>query len=305
VRTYRFAGLNLRTSFPLPELIAAEGRPSITISLGDVRRVDTRRRWHHHWRNPRGREWMRIFRERHERLIVQIPRGAEFEVGRRVIVCRPFRGVPRRSLRHLLLDQVLPAVLARRGRLVLHASGISLNDRAVGFLGPPGAGKSTLAAALTRLGGATLADDALVLRVGDRRLLAIPTYPGLRLWPGSQALVGRWPSLRRTRVSHQHRKQRWAGGSVTFADTPAPLSTLYLLSRGRTLRIEPVGPREAMMALVRFSMMLDPTDRAAMARGFDLASRVVETGAVRRLIVPAGPRPLADACAMVRDTLAV
>jgi hypothetical protein len=305
VRTYQFAGLNLNTDFPLPELIAAEGWPSITILLGAARASDARRVWHHRWRNPSGDEWMRVCREPQDRIVVQMPLGAEFEICQGTVVCRPLRGFPRHSLRHLLLDQVLPALLAGKGFLVLHASAVALKGRALGFLGPPGAGKSTLAAALTRFGAATVADDALVLRVADRQTEAIPTYPGLRLWPGAQALVGRWPSLRRTPVSHQHNKQRWFGAGVAFAETPTPLAALYLLAPGRTPRIEPVAPREALMELVRFSMMFDPTDRAAIARGFELASRVVEAGAVRRLIVPVGRRALADACAAVRDALLV
>ena len=52
----------------------------------------------------------------------------------------------------------------------------------VAFIGPAGAGKSTLTASLTDAGCRLLADDALVVSLGPP-LLARPAYPGVRLWP--------------------------------------------------------------------------------------------------------------------------
>jgi hypothetical protein len=62
-----------------------------------------------------------------------------------------------------------------------------------------------------------------------------------------------------------------------------------------------LSPQQAMMALVRFSMMLDATDRVAVRRGFELASRLVECVPVMRLAMPRGARALEAACELVRD----
>jgi serine kinase of HPr protein (carbohydrate metabolism regulator) len=52
-----------------------------------------------------------------------------------------------------------PLMLASRALLPFHASTVTIDGRAVLIAGPAGAGKSTLAAALTALGARWLADD--------------------------------------------------------------------------------------------------------------------------------------------------
>ena len=230
---------------------------------------------------------------------VQFPGFAEFVATPRDIVCHPRTGVPLRTVRHLLLDQLLPALLGSRVRLVLHASAVDIGARAVGFLGAAGAGKSTLAAALVRSGASLLTDDALVIDCGASAPRAVPSYPGLRLWPDSARLVGAW-RVRRTQVAHYSRKQRWSGAAVPFSDRPLPLDALYVVARGRSRGgIHRMSARQSIMALVRYSMMLDANDRTTVRSGFELASRVVEQIPVRRLVIPAGARALRDTCRAV------
>jgi hypothetical protein len=87
------------------------------------------------------------------------------------------------TLRHLLLDQVLPRVLAHRGHVVLHAASVRIHERIVAIAGTTGAGKSTLAASFLIAGHPLLSDDGLLLDPGPSGTLAQPTYPSLRLWP--------------------------------------------------------------------------------------------------------------------------
>ncbi|MGQ0799775.1 MAG: hypothetical protein ACT4NL_06650 [Pseudomarimonas sp.] len=90
---------------------------------------------------------------------------------------------------HLLLDQVLPRVLAHRGLLLLHASAVLIGERAVCFVAASGVGKSTLAAMLAAQGCPLLADDVVRIEVAPDDLFVHPGYPSLRLWEDSTALV--------------------------------------------------------------------------------------------------------------------
>ena len=200
---YRFADLILASAFAIPELPRAAGFPSIDLSIGPLE-SGAPRTWRHAWTVPGGRTWMRVAPTR-DGHVIQFPGYAEFAVTPRTIVCAPRRGLPLATLRHLLLDQVLPAIIASPRRLVLHASAVTVDGGAVGFLGRAGAGKSTLAAAMARRGARVVTDDALLIEVGPEGPRAIPSYPGLRLWPEARVLLGSWGGPTQ-RVAHYTRK---------------------------------------------------------------------------------------------------
>lgn len=253
------------------------------LRLGEPSPADEPRRWSHVWTVPGGRTWMCVARTPRGYL-VQFPGYAEFEVARRAIVCRPRPGIPASTIRHLLLDQLLPAILTSGSRIVLHASAVAIDGRAIGFVGAAGAGKSTVAGALVRNGASLVADDALVVERRRGGLVVVPSYPGLRLWPASARLIGA-RGARMKRVSHYSHKMRWSGSGVPFHEDPLPLGALYLVSQGKKSRAAAISARRSLLAIVQYSMMLDATDRATVRHGFDTASHIVDEVRVRRLVV--------------------
>ena len=104
--------------------------------------------------------------------------------GRR-IVWYPGPGATDAAFRADLLGRVMSAAAHVDGHLALHASAVSLEGRAVAFLGPKHAGKSTLALALVRLGGRLLTDDTLIVRWGAGMAWAAPGVQRMRLWDDS------------------------------------------------------------------------------------------------------------------------
>lgn len=89
---------------------------------------------------------------------------------------------------HLLFDHVLPLVLARKGRVVLHGALLSLDGEGVVLVGAGGAGKSTFTAFAWKRGWTVGGDDGAVVTVSPPA--AEPTYPTIRLAPASAALLG-------------------------------------------------------------------------------------------------------------------
>ena len=71
----------------------------------------------------------------------------------------PVRARPSGLVQHVLLGPVLADVLMSRGRIPLHANVVGTGAGAVAVVGPPGAGKSTLGAALACRGAVPWADD--------------------------------------------------------------------------------------------------------------------------------------------------
>lgn len=210
--------------------------------------------------------------------------------GGRVRVCGP--DAPLSSdVRHLLLDQVVPLVLAHRGSLVLHASAVVLDGHSLALIGPSGAGKSTLAGALACEGGAVLADDAVVVQVHAEQALAYPAYPGLRVWPDVLSMLGYGHDAPCVADGSEKRRitraPAHAAPSLTAPNfhESRPLSRLYVLSDEQTARprVTAVQKRAAAMAILAHAYVLDPEDLPRLCRQLDAACDVVERVAVRRL----------------------
>jgi hypothetical protein len=96
------------------------------------------------------------------------------------------------------LATVLSFYLQRQGLLVLHASTVVIDDRAVAFLSHKFSGKSTIAAALVKSGHPLLTDDILTIEERDGILIGRPGYPQMRLWPEeANNFVGHYKDLER------------------------------------------------------------------------------------------------------------
>jgi hypothetical protein len=225
---------------------------------------------------------------------IDFPGVARFEVDAEggAVVCAPVAGLPDPTIRHLLLDQILPRVLFLRGALVLHASVLRSPDgRAIAFLGASGAGKSTLAAGLVAAGWSFLSDDVLVIQKRDGRPAAIPTYPELRLWPD---VVSRFAANADTRpVAHTTDKVRVVASSLgdqrAFSPSAAPLGRIYFVKPedGATLpAVERVRAADALRNAFEAEFRLSLADRPSLQASFD---RITGSGVLplcRRLSYP-------------------
>jgi hypothetical protein len=81
-----------------------------------------------------------------------------------------------------LLGTAMGILLHQLGRLVLHASAVAVNGRAVLLCGRSGVGKSTLAAALNQSGYPLLLDDFCCVEMVDGKPLAHPDGRQVKLW---------------------------------------------------------------------------------------------------------------------------
>lgn len=157
-----------------------------------------------------------------------------------------------------LLGMVLALWLEKRGVPTLHASCVAVGEEAVAFLGMKGGGKTTAATAMVAAGHPLLADDLLALEAQDGVMMAQPGYPMLRLWPEQvEHFVGDHTALPLVHPAFTKRRVVLGDGFGAFRARPAPLRRIYL--PGRTLSddlsITPVGPRDALVALIRHSFL--------------------------------------------------
>lgn len=283
----------LSADIALPELTPAGAVVADwTFGMSDGRLAPAPAAWFHSWRALNGRRvasFGRCTRGYHLRFHGK----ADFLIdrGARSIVCWRRRAVTLTTVRHLLLDQVMPLVLSGDSRLVLHAAAVVTPRGAIAFAGPSGSGKSTLATAVAALGFPLLCDDCLVVKPGKHGFLAGPFYPGARLYPDSVRALGMTglPSLR---VAAYTRKRRIAMSPLLQPGASTPLAYVFVLD-GRaphraveTLALTRFSRRDALVALAACTFHLDIGDAAAVRGGFELQSRLVRSTPVSRLHHP-------------------
>jgi hypothetical protein len=175
----------------------------------------------------------------------------------------------------LLIAQVLPFAALLHGLEILHASAVVHGGGAIAFVGPSGAGKTSVALELCRRGASFLADDVLALERTGGDLLAHPGTPlaGLdhaearRLTQVDAAQPGEIVA-----VNDRERLVRMHG-----AAGPTPLAALFFVDRRPDARGEP-----------RFEPAADP--QLLLAATFNSVLRTP-----RRL------RELLEVCALIAD----
>jgi len=283
---YAFANLVLESSLPLPELQRCAGVPSncrIDLAPAPPSADDA-------WPGRSPREIRK--QEGGRGYTIDFADAARFEVsaeGDRVC-CRPAAGISDAALRHLLLDHVLPRVLCLRGLLVFHASALRAPDgRAVAFLGASGTGKSTLAASLVAAGWRLVGDDALVIEGGQDGPTAVPTYPGVRLWPDTAAWLAAGSEPADPTAPKRRVDAASLGSHHGFSTTPASLARVYVVADeiiAGSPTVDRVAASEALRRAFEEELRLADADRPSLQASLD---RIATSGVLplfRRLSYP-------------------
>lgn len=205
------------------------------------------------------------------------------------ISARQQPGLPVATLRHLLLDQVLPRVFSHTHALVLHGSTVLIGDRAVIFLGESGSGKSTLAYSFGQDGFAILGDDSVLVDLsGSDGPRVAASYAGCRLRADAVQALGLESSFTEP-MAHYSSKLRLRPGQRDSSEPSPKLAAVFCLapigrgeSDGRTEMTRLTGG-EAAIALVRNCFALDIRDSGRLKARLADATRVAAAVPLARL----------------------
>jgi hypothetical protein len=242
----------------------------------------------HEWTFPDGSLAARFYRLGGGYLL-RFPGLADFEISAALdVACVPAPRVARTTCEHVYLNQVLPLVLARRGKLVFHASAVDVDAAALAFVGASGRGKSTLAAAFAAAGARVLADDGLVLEAAGGGYRALPGHPSLRLWDDSRAALLPPDARSAPPLPHTDKARFLAGTGLAFGADARPLARAYFLGEGGAAQtvIAPMRGSEAAVEWVRHSFLLDLEERSVLAAQFDRVAGLADHVRCYRLDYP-------------------
>ena len=256
----------------------------------------------HVWTFPDGTVWTCFYRNDGDYRL-RFPDLADFEVSGNgdTVRCWPVPGISEYTVEHLYLNQVLPLVLGKQGKLVFHASAIETGSGALVFMGVSGRGKSTLAASFATHGFRFLTDDGLLLEEKKGRYQVQPSHPSIRLWQDSQEALVAEDAAIAPPVQHTSKARFLAGEDMAFCGEARPLQRIYFLGEGTASAVEfqPMVPSEALIELVRHSFLLDIEEQALLASHFDRLAALVRGPIFYRLDYPRRY----EALALVRQSI--
>lgn len=190
--------------------------------------------------------------------------------------------------RLFLLGIGLALLCDQRGLYPLHAACLRIDGRIVAFAGVSGAGKSSLALALSRRGHALQSDDLTVLRDdGAAGITVLPAYPRLKLWRETLDWA-HMPAAGLTRVRPALEKYDLAP-MAGFVSDAAPLDALVVLEAAGDDRVllEAVEPAAAVPMVLRHATRRGIRRQAGrMPILFEQSAAIVRAVPVFRLIRP-------------------
>ena len=217
---YRISGLAVGSEIELPGLNTMTGSgiaPEVQVRLGQAPEALENA-------TALGPTWQIAG----DRFLLRIPKVARFllNAGREIVV-EPETGGDPADIPIFVLGTVFGILLHQRGQIVLHASAVRVNGKAVLFCGASGAGKSTLAAALAQSGYPLVTDDfcTLALPAGAAPMVYSDGRQ-LKLW--AQA-IERLKLAERRGKAVRSRLEKFYVEPAEIHDEPLPLGAVYNL----------------------------------------------------------------------------
>lgn len=283
----RIFDVGVDSDLALPELPSGEPPVTVTVRRGQGRPPRPAPADGHDATDAD--EWCRV-EARDGHWVLEFLGGVTFVVERDPVVVRyhSHEGVAPETLRHLLLDDVLPRALSLTGVFVLHGSAVVTRYGALVLLGVSGQGKSTLAGAFARSGRPLLADDGVIVRPTAAGWVATASYPGMRLYPRSVEAIG---GLRAVGPVSEHTTKlrygtatlatqadpHWLGGLLSLQSPPA--------DHPDRLAVEEMGPTAKVKHLLDQAFAL-PGSIADFTAQLDAAVLLAEEVPMAQLLVP-------------------
>jgi hypothetical protein len=223
VHSYRICGLSVASDIALPGIIpgAPKCEPQVTIRRGAVpESLD----------NPRtvGPTWQIAGKQ----FLLSVPNVARFLLkdGDQIV----FASDSKASVDDIpifLIGTVFGILLHQREQIVLHASAVEVDGKAIVFCGASGAGKSTLAAALVQRGYRLVTDDVCAITLSDGSPPLIHSDGRqLKLWAEAIEKLG-FEDMRTGPVRRSLEKFYIEAQDATTA--ALPVAAVYILSEAR------------------------------------------------------------------------
>ncbi len=149
------------------------------------------------------------------------------------------------------LSEALGLKLFQKGYFLLHGSAVKIGQKALVFIGNPGAGKSTTIAAFAKAGFTVLSDDLVAISFDDEaKPVVLPAFPEIKLWEDTVENLG-FDKSKLTPAFEGHNKYLLKQNESTFPQEAIPLAAIYVLQKPLARKEGILKPHEALVELLK------------------------------------------------------
>lgn len=159
----------------------------------------------------------------------------------------------------LILGFAFAILLHQRGRLVLHANAVQMNESAILFLGSEGKGKSTTSLSLHQRGYNLLADDVVSISFENDIPLIFPSYPRIKIMPKTLNDIGECASS--IPKIHPRAEKRSYSTLDNFSIIKTPIKSIYILNTSLATSIKKLCLQDGLMELIRSAYVFNLFDQ--------------------------------------------
>jgi len=129
------------------------------------------------------------------------------------------------------ISEALGLVLHQRGFFLLHGSAVKVGEKAIVFIGVPGAGKSTTVAAFAKTGHTVLSDDMTAITFDNSgKAVVLPAYPEIKIWQDSVTHLG-FDKSKLFPAYEGHNKYLFKQNQQTFPNNGIVLEQIVVLQK--------------------------------------------------------------------------
>lgn len=195
---YQAFGCIIKSAIPIPEFLtyhSPENTFDVEISIGRVESLYLR---------DEVVIQKATYQKSSEELLLDIPNIAKYRIAQgKTIIIEPAKEADESSIRLFLLGTSFGILLQQRALFSIHASGVVKDGKVVLFTGQSGAGKSTICKYFLQKGFSFIGDDYMPISFKNGQAFACPSYPQLKLWDDTLALL----SINTKEIHHRLRPE--------------------------------------------------------------------------------------------------
>ena len=239
--SYSAYGLGIHSDLPLPELNAAIVKKDIVVQIRKLENNTLTTIYN--------QPYLKITPDE---IILSIEEAGTFVIRKGTVInVSPAPNVEDALLRRYIIGTVMALLLYQRGLLVLHASSLNINGSAVAFLGNPGSGKSSIAAALHKNGHEIITDDVSAIDFKGENIKVFPGYPQIKLSDDVSRSLG-YDINSSIKLDKQEEKRGYRVNN-RLIESPIELRQIYILTKASDQGIERITHQEAVKEIIRHS----------------------------------------------------